>query len=109
MIDLRLEDTVQGPVLMLSGDLTIENAETLKTALVDRNGVADAITFDLSGVTGIDAAGFQVLWSALKAAGRLGEAGAFFATLPEDLNQVLWDAGYAAGMGASANRDRRGF
>ena len=66
MIDFRLEDTAGGSRLKLSGDLTIENGERLKTILLESIEGRDCLSLDLSEATAVDAAGFQLLCSAFR-------------------------------------------
>jgi anti-anti-sigma regulatory factor len=95
MIDVRLEDTTRGQVLKLCGDLTIEHSERLKRALVGSIEGRDHFCLDLAGVTAVDAAGFQLLWAALRTAGYSSRGRGFFEGLPEELRQAAMDAGYA--------------
>jgi anti-anti-sigma regulatory factor len=95
MIDFRLEDTTRGRLLKLCGDLTIENGERLKRILVESSEGGDRLSLDLAGVTAVDAAGFQLLWAALRTAGCSNQGLDLFESLPEKLKQAAMDAGYA--------------
>ena len=95
MIDFRLEDTARGPALKLCGDLTIENSGRLKTILVGSLEGRECLALDLAGATAVDAAGFQLLWAALKTVGYSNRDINPFESLPEELKQAMMDAGYA--------------
>jgi anti-anti-sigma regulatory factor len=83
-----------GRVLKLSGELTIQNAESLKMTLLQALGRAGGLRLDLSAVTAVDAAGSQLLWSAFRTEGNSGQ-GVALESLPVELKQALLDAGYA--------------
>ena len=95
MIDYRLEDTARGTALKLCGDLTIENSERLKRILVESIEGGDHLSLDLAGVTAVDAAGFQLLWAALRIAGSSNQGFGLFESLSQELKQAAMDAGYA--------------
>lgn len=95
MIDFMLEDTARGPALKLCGNLTIENSKRLKTILVESLEGRERLSLDLAGVTAVDAAGFQLLWAALKTPGYSNQDINPFESLPEELKQTMMDAGYA--------------
>jgi len=54
--------------LVLEGDVTIENAQTLHGALLDPQGAVRDLVVNLSGVRDIDVTGLQLLCSAHHAA-----------------------------------------
>jgi anti-anti-sigma regulatory factor len=94
MIDFKLEDTGLGPVLRLCGELTIGNGARLKTILLESIGGGDCPSFDLSEVTEIDTAGFQLLWSASRAGRHSGRGSQLFESLPGDLKRLSLDTGF---------------
>ncbi len=67
MIDSRFEDTREGAVLKLYGELTVENAGVLKDLLTASHGGRDRFSLDLTGITAADIAGLQVLCAAHRA------------------------------------------
>ena len=67
MIDSRFEDTREGAVLRLYGELTVENAGILKDLLTASHGGRDRFSLDLTGITAADVAGLQVLCAAHRA------------------------------------------
>ena len=99
MIDFRLEHTAQGSRLELCGDLTIENGERLKTILIESVEGRDRLSVDLSGATALDAAGFQLLCSALRTGACSEQGPSLFESLPDALRQAAIDGGYAQPTG----------
>ncbi|MGD0229394.1 MAG: STAS domain-containing protein [Syntrophorhabdales bacterium] len=95
MIDFRLEDTTQGPTLKLCGELTIESGERLKAILLESIEGSRCLFLDLAEVTAVDAAGFQLLFSALGTEGYRMQGGDLAGSLPEGMRRAAVDAGYA--------------
>jgi ABC-type transporter Mla MlaB component len=94
MIDFRLEKTGQDPMLALSGELTVESCEALKKVLLDSLEEGGRLSLDLGGITAVDAAGYQLLCSALRTEGCSAQEDTLVESLPEGLRQAAIDAGY---------------
>ncbi|MBF0142432.1 MAG: STAS domain-containing protein [Magnetococcales bacterium] len=61
MIDFKLDGSGSRGTLVFSGDLTIQVANALKSALVDATGRVDHLVLDLSGVGRVDLTALQLL------------------------------------------------
>jgi anti-anti-sigma regulatory factor len=94
MIDFTLENMVDGALLKTVGELTIENAESLKTILIQALEGTDLLSLDLAQVGAVDIAGLQLLCSAHKTASRLNKELVLPIGLPEALEGVAVNAGY---------------
>jgi anti-anti-sigma regulatory factor len=94
MAEFRLNDAPQGSVLVVGGALTAEYGDAARTAFMEAIEGRDNVSLDLSKVTALDAAGFQIVWSALRTAGLTGRVAVAFQSLPEDLKKALRDWGY---------------
>lgn len=94
MFGYRLEDTTEGSILRLDGELTVNSAIELKSAFLESMKKGIPIAIDLSGVTEVDASGFQLLWSASKTEVFSNPGYAFFRSLPDDRKRDLSDRGY---------------
>lgn len=92
-------------VLALDGSLTIEDADALKTALVDALRTAEALEIDLSGVADVSLCCLQVLCSAHRTAHR--EAKTLALRNPgEEFLQSLRETGYRRHKGCETAGDQ---
>ncbi len=64
MLISQLGNTLDSTVLRIRGELTIENAEELRTLLMKTTEGTDTLSLDLSEIDTIDVAGLQILCSA---------------------------------------------
>jgi ABC-type transporter Mla MlaB component len=64
MFESRIEDNKKGKVLVLSGDLTVSTAESLKTTLMDAMENTDNLVLNLAGIASADVSCLQTLCSA---------------------------------------------
>lgn len=92
-------------VLALNGSLSIEDAEALKTALVDALRAAEALEIDLTGVEAAGLCCLQVLCSAHRTA--LGEARTLVLRNPgEGFLKSLRETGYQRHVGCRTTGGR---
>jgi|SRR5690554_945355 len=66
MLDMKEQD--DQVIATLSGELTIQNAEPLKSSLLECLAPGKDLTLDLAGVSELDSAGVQLLYYAKQAA-----------------------------------------
>lgn len=62
-MNLACERQNEEMALTLSGELTIERAEELKSSLLERLQTSDSLTVDAAGVTSIDISCLQLLYA----------------------------------------------
>lgn len=60
--------------LRMEGEFTIYNAQEIRNGLVEHLAANDEIELDLSGITEMDTAGFQLLLATKREGTRLGKA-----------------------------------
>jgi len=72
-MELNIDKTGDAGILKIEGELTIQNAETLKQALIDALGKVQLCRLELNSLTRIDLAAIQLLYTAYKSAEEAGK------------------------------------
>jgi len=67
-MELNIDKTGDSGILKIEGELTIQNAKSLKQALMDALDKLQVCRLDLNSLTRIDLAAIQLLYSAHKSA-----------------------------------------
>lgn len=92
--DCRIEDNGKQRVLILSGDLTIQNAEQMRSKLLESMQNIEHLTVRIDGATDVDLVCLQLLCAAHKTATRLEVRLDLDKELPEVFKQAAIDAGF---------------
>jgi anti-anti-sigma regulatory factor len=66
MFESRIEDNGEFKLLVISGDLTVSDAESFKTTLIDAIKDSDNLVLNLTGIASADVSSLQILCSAHK-------------------------------------------
>ena len=106
MDELTIERFGDDPVadrrtLRLSGPITIGEAAGFREALLDALNEASVLRLDLSGVTGVDLNGLQILCAAHQSAERIGKRFEIVGERSEIFRKVSADAGFQRHIGCS--------
>lgn len=99
-----LEQTGKKGVLKLSGELTIQHAEELRTALIKAIISMDDLAIDCSGASRVDLSFLQLLCSAHRTFTRLNKRVALTECRPEVLQIAVKEAGFVRSRGCSLDR-----
>jgi ABC-type transporter Mla MlaB component len=94
-----MEEQEDGLRLVLTGELTIAHAAPLREALLEITSREKDACVDLSGATGIDVSGLQLLCSLHRTAVGKGLNVSLEKGIPEDLVEVIRTAGYLRDKG----------
>jgi anti-anti-sigma regulatory factor len=103
---VEIDDRV---ILVLSGDLTIQNGETAKELLLGPLGRSSHVTLDLSFVTDFDLAGLQLLCAAHKTALTKGTTLSIEGKDTHLFRKIVLDAGFLRHVGCSLDRGESCF
>jgi anti-anti-sigma factor len=101
MIRVGCEDTREGAVLKLFGDLTVEHARTLKDLLTESAVGKAVLSLDLTGITSADGAGLQLICSAHKAWHHEGKRVMLSGVAPETVRRTAGEAGFTRKEGCT--------
>jgi ABC-type transporter Mla MlaB component len=105
MIKGRIEDSQHGKVLILNGELCIQDADEFRTLLMESIGAADTITMNVASVTEIDLSCLQLLCAAHRTAIRQNKSLELDRQWPESCTQVIEHSGYARNIGCSHDKN----
>ena len=92
-LTLAKKSKVKKGTLVLSGELTIQNATSLKESLLDALNDVETCELDLTDVSQIDLAGIQVLFAAHKSALNRKKSLSFSGECPELLREAVVTSG----------------
>ncbi len=85
--------------MLLDGDLTLQNAEDMRRALMKAIIASDNVTLTFNTVTDVDLSSLQLLCSAHRSAVRLNKRIAIRGEWPELFQRAVDEAGYARSTG----------
>ncbi len=94
MADCITEDKGDIRILRLSGELTIQDADRLRSTLIEELARVDRIGIDLSSVTDVDIACLQLFCAAHKTSMDSDKLIKFEGVLPNLFKQAVKNAGY---------------
>lgn len=94
MFDHALEETAAGATLALHGNLVIQHAQELKTALLAALAKSNHLLVDLSRVENADVSALQLLCAAQREAAHLGGALALTGRPAAGFQRTVQDAGF---------------
>jgi len=104
--DCRIENKGKQRVLTLSGDLTIQNAERMRSSLLESMQNTEHLTVCIEGATDVDLVCLQLLCAAHKTATQLEVHLDLDRELPEVLKQTAIDAGFFRAAGCAFDTKR---
>jgi anti-sigma B factor antagonist len=84
-----IEQTAEGSMLRLNGDVSISAARELKGALVETLASGRELTIDLAGLTALDITALQLLWAAQHAAAKAGSQVTLVGPVVEEVKQAM--------------------
>jgi anti-anti-sigma regulatory factor len=105
----RFEKTGSSRVLTFSGELTVEHAGAMRTALIQALTDSDHVEMDFSSVTGVDLSCLQLLCSAHRTSLRSNKRINFVGSQPAKLRETLEAAGYSRVTGCGLDREHSCF
>jgi anti-anti-sigma regulatory factor len=95
MTDSSKDRQVQHTVIVLEGDLTVENAGKLQTKLRAVIETSEAVVLQFSGVARIDISFLQLVCAAYRSSFALGKYLTLSPDLPDSLRRAVQFAGFA--------------
>ena len=106
MDDLIIERSQDGRLpgrvlLKLSGGLTIGEAARFREALTEALAAADDLQVDISGVTGVDITGLQLLCASHQSAEQIGKQFRLVGGDNQIFRKIAVDAGFQRHIGCS--------
>jgi anti-anti-sigma regulatory factor len=105
MMKGRIEDTQNGKIITLDGELCIQNADEFRTLLMESIGAADTITMNVASVTEIDLSCLQLLCAAHQIAMNQNKRVSLDRKWSESCAGVIKNSGYARHAGCSLDKD----
>jgi anti-anti-sigma factor len=106
MIDLEMEDSGEMGVLTMDGELTIQRAAELKTALISSLASVEHLVLNLEKVAEVDLSCLQLLCSAHRTSVRSNKRLTWAGNRPESLARTVGDAGFVRHKGCVLDRDK---
>ena len=102
---ITLNASGEKATLTLSGDVTVEHADEMRSALIKALIDNGTVTLAFGSLTRVDLSCLQLLCSAHRSAVRLNKRLAFSGSWPELFKQCVEDAGYARYSGCHRDMD----
>ncbi len=102
---ITLKRSGEEAILTLSGDVTLENADEMRSALIKALIDNGSVSLAFDSLTRVDLSCLQLLCSAHRSAARMNKRLAFSGTWPELFKQCVEDAGYARYSGCHRDMD----
>lgn len=96
----------KGGVLAFDGELTLANADEMRSALIKALVNADTVTLNFDKATRADLSCFQLLCSAHRTSTRLNKRIAFSGRLPETVSRMAAAAGFSRCRGCDLDRQK---
>src|SRR5574341_1228297 len=106
MITTRSDQSGNTGVLTLTGELTLKHADEMRTALTKATVTAAQVTLNIEKAGKADRSCRQLLCSAHRTCMRLNKRMAFSGALPDILNRVAVEAGFARCVGCDLDRQK---
>lgn len=100
-MEYKLEQSGAMGILTIDGELTVQYAHELKSALLKSLDNVDHLVLNLAKVTSIDLSCLQLLCSAHRTSGKLNKQLSLIGDRPEALQQAAKNAGYLRHVGCS--------
>lgn len=94
MIDLSIDEKESLGTLVISGSITIQNAQDLHQALMDATAKANRLVLNLEGVDRMDLAALQLLCSAHRGIVDKGKTLTLAGNLSETVKQTITESGF---------------
>jgi anti-anti-sigma factor len=85
--------------LKIEGDMTIQNAEAIKSAFIELINNAVNLDLSISSTTDIDVSGLQLLCSVHRTLKKLNKNFIISTPIPETLKEIIKTAGYYKSKG----------
>jgi anti-anti-sigma regulatory factor len=95
MTDSSKDRQVQHTVIVLEGDLTVENAGALQTKLRAVIETSESVVLQFSGNAGIDISFLQLVCAAYRSSLASGKDLTISPDIPDGLNRAVQSAGFA--------------
>lgn len=99
MITFRVEDPGNIGVLVVEGEVGMENAEELKSNLICALHSVEKVFVNVENVSEVDESCLELLCSAHRTSLRLQKTFAFNGAVPEQLRRIITDAGFKRNLG----------
>ncbi len=107
MISFEINEYDKAGVLTLEGEMSIDQAEELKAALISALDSTDLVMVDVEKVTVVELPCFELLCSAHRTALNMGKDLEYSAAPPDRFAQAVRDSGYARSKGCSPESQDR--
>jgi ABC-type transporter Mla MlaB component len=103
---ITMKQSADSYVLVVSGDISLQDVAESKTALVAALKTADKVVLETQDISSIDFAGLQLICSAHRTSMRLGKSIAFSAGLPALLTDAAERIGFSGRRRCLFGEDR---
>ncbi len=101
MMNGRIEDSQNGKIITLDGELCIQNVNEFRTLLMESIGATDTITMNVASVTEIDLSCLQLLCAAHQTTIRQNKSLKLDRQWPESCALMIEKSGYSRHSGCS--------
>ncbi|MBF0193087.1 MAG: STAS domain-containing protein [Magnetococcales bacterium] len=99
MIDFSIDKLNSTGTMKLSGDLSVQNAATLKEALLDGLNSSETLVIDFAKVERMDLSTVQLLCATHRAINESNKNLVIAGTIPAIVKETILEAGYTSCMG----------
>lgn len=106
MMDMMKEESGRTGTLSLEGELVIQRASELKTALLQAQDGMDNLVLNLDGVTGADVSGFQLLCALHRTAVKKEKHLTVIGITSLSFGQAVKNAGFEREQGCPFDQDQ---
>lgn len=106
MIEFQPDESGESGRLTLRGDVTIQQAESLKEALLESISVSQRLELDMEKIERIDLSGLQLLCSAHRTLLSTGKDIQVIGAVPDVFRQTILEAGF---IGCTNKDDKSGI
>lgn len=107
MIDFKVEQSDDKRILLINGELTIQNASELKRILMESINNSEHVVLNLENVTEMDLSSLQLLYSAHRTAAKSNRRFTLSNNCPEVFKKAVKDTGYLRHFGCESDCDMR--
>ncbi|MBI4847891.1 MAG: STAS domain-containing protein [Nitrospirae bacterium] len=106
MADIKVEKREDNNIVVITGEMTIQNASALRDALIQSTECAEHVILDLKDVTEIDLSCLQLLCAAHRTSVNSQKSLKLKQDYPEILKKAVTEAGYSRYFGCKLETEK---